>query len=580
MAGNRRHPGPPRNGGGATGLQPSRVPFVVDAPDPGLAPAISTDADSPEAEDSEMPRPKWQTPVTYNASNSASSAGSAGPASTINTPRARAAAPTRTASDPNKAAKTSVKTTPVARSDSVRNAPPAPKAWTVSKLTRHVRMALETQFRNVLLEGEISNFKRSAQGHLYFSLKDDAAQIRGVMFRNAARALKFEPDDGLEVTVRGQISVYEARGDYQLNITSMEPKGVGALQLAFDQMRAKLEKEGLFEASRKQQIPFMPRRIGVITSQTGAVIHDMINVLTRRMPGIPVVLHPSAVQGDIAPLGLITAMRYLNSVAHEQEIDVIIIGRGGGSMEDLWAFNDEELAREIAASAVPVISAVGHETDFTICDFVADLRAPTPSAAMELAVPNREDLLTKVGSLDSRLRLIQDQRLSNLRERLNSLSSRLQSPDYVIRQHIQKVEGLSDRLQMMLDNRVGVTRQRLDSLSQKLTIMDPRKELAGRKREIDQYADRLQHGMQNLIARRKDQLASKMELLDAKSPLTIMRRGYAAVLKPDGKLVRSASELETDETVQIQFEDGRMSAKIIESLGNPMAKPTTGPEKS
>ncbi|HAF89760.1 MAG TPA: exodeoxyribonuclease VII large subunit, partial [Deltaproteobacteria bacterium] len=313
------------------------------------------------------------------------------------------------------------------------------KPLTVTQLTRQISLLLEGKFQSLIVEAELSNVKKAASGHWYFSLKDDQSQIRGVMFRNAAAGLRFEPDNGLEVVVRGNITVYQMRGDYQIMVSSMEPKGLGALQLAFEQLKAKLEEEGLFAPEKKRLIPFLPRKIGIVTSSTGAVIHDMLTVLERRFPGIPVLFFPAAVQGETAVPSLVEGINHMNNIRESAQIDVLIVGRGGGSMEDLWAFNDEKLARAIFSSEIPVISAVGHETDFTIADFVSDLRAPTPSSALELAVPNKKDLKYTVSQKQERLQGTLLQMLGRLQEKFEAAQRRLASPSTALRQYAQRV---------------------------------------------------------------------------------------------------------------------------------------------
>src|SRR5437016_1150197 len=283
-------------------------------------------------------------------------------------------------------------------------APPTRRVWTVRDLVSTVRTAVEREYTDIFVEGEISNYRPAASGHLYFTLKDGDAQLRIVMFRTQARLLRFKPADGLQVIARGRVTIYEPRGELQLSAEYLEPKGAGALQVAFEQLKAKLAEEGLFDAARKKPIPPMPRRIGIVTSPSGAAIRDMLNVLRRRHESVNVLIFPAQVQGESAAGEVLLGLKYFNSAAAAKlGVDVIIVARGGGSAEDLAAFNDEALARAIAASKIPVISAIGHETDFTIADFVADLRAPTPSAAAELVIGTKQQLEERVGSLNQRL---------------------------------------------------------------------------------------------------------------------------------------------------------------------------------
>ncbi|MBF0289792.1 MAG: exodeoxyribonuclease VII large subunit [SAR324 cluster bacterium] len=414
---------------------------------------------------------------------------------------------------------TSKKIEPIQQNDSV--AQESPKIWTVSKLTRHIRLTLESQFRSLILEGELSNFKRSTPGHLYFQIKDNQAQIRGVMFRQAARFLKFEPSDGLEVIIKGHISVYEPRGDYQIQVSSMEPKGLGSLQLAFEQLKEKLEQEGLFHSDHKQTIPFFPRRIGIVTSPTGAVIHDMLHVLKRRCPIVPVLLYPAAVQGDQASPKLIEAIQYFNQIRESHQIDVIIIGRGGGSIEDLWAFNNEELVRTIFHSEIPVISAVGHETDFTLADFASDLRAPTPSAAMELAVPEIQDLTASLKDRETRLLTAIRRHIQQHQANIVMTTQRLRSPDFIIHQHMQRLDDLSHRLQIF---------------------------------------------MQNKLLQSKDQLTQKIELLNSLNPLAVIKRGYGLILNDSQKMVQSIHTVQEDDALIIHLSDGKLKTRIEKKL--------------
>lgn len=320
------------------------------------------------------------------------------------------------------------------------------KIYQVSELTREIRNVLEERFPEVWVEGEISNFRPAGSGHFYFSLKDDQSQIRVVMFRGAQSGLRFRPENGLAVLCYGRLTVYEPRGEYQVIIEHMEPKGIGARELAFEQLKKKLEGEGLFDPSRKRPIPYLPRRVGIVTSPTGAVIRDMIHVLTRRFPNIRVLLNPVVVQGEGAAGEIAQAITEMNE---RDDVDVLIVGRGGGSIEDLWAFNEEVVARAIGVSRIPVISAVGHETDFTIADFVADLRAPTPSAAAELAVPVKEDLLLMLR--ERCRRLLRDTRLAepllrldHLREGLlTHLAHRLEINREGIRRFLKNLESLN-----------------------------------------------------------------------------------------------------------------------------------------
>jgi exodeoxyribonuclease VII large subunit len=343
--------------------------------------------------------------------------------------------------------------------------------YSVSELTAEVKSVLEDGFSAVWVEAEISNFKHHTSGHMYFTLKDAEAQIRAVMFRGQNRLLKFQPKDGLAVLVFGTVTVYERRGEYQINVEFMEPKGVGALQLAFEQLKARLEAEGLFDEARKRPLPRLPRKIGIITSPTGAVIRDMLTILGRRFPGLAILIHPVQVQGETAAPEIAEAIGHMGQ---RPDLDVLVVARGGGSLEDLWAFNEEIVARAIAASPIPVISAVGHETDVTIADFVADLRAPTPSAAAELVVAHRDELRQRVDELAARAVAAVGSLLAVQRARVQMLGRHLVvlSPVVQVRRQAERLQGMKHRLtawwrmaRMLRQERLKVLAGKLESLS-------------------------------------------------------------------------------------------------------------------
>jgi len=385
--------------------------------------------------------------------------------------------------------------------------------YTISQLTSEIREILEGRFGDVWLEGEISNFKPATSGHFYFSLKDEKAQIRGVMFRGANSRLRFQLENGLHVVASGRVSVYEPRGEYQIIIERMEPKGLGALQLAFEQLKKKLGDEGLFEQSRKRELPFLPSKIGIVTSPTGAVIRDMIHVLTRRWPGVHVLLHPVQVQGSGAGQEIADAIRTMGA---RGDLDLLIVGRGGGSIEDLWAFNEEVVARAIVASPIPVISAVGHETDFTIADFVADLRAPTPSAAAELAVPVWSDLSHTVGQARRRLYQAMEQKIDNARLMLKRWEAFFRDPTRRMTELLLRLDHIRERL-------IASASHRIDFL--------------------------------------KERLQGARKQLEALNPLSILERGYA-VVTPEGGLrpLRSPLEVKDGERLKIRLYEGELTA--------------------
>jgi exodeoxyribonuclease VII large subunit len=394
---------------------------------------------------------------------------------------------------------------------------PGRRVYTVSALTTEVKAVLEASFPAIWVEGEISNFKHHTSGHMYFTLKDAQAQIRGVMFRGHNRLLRFQPTDGLAVLVCGAVTVYERRGDYQITAEFMEPKGVGALQLAFEQLKARLEAEGLFRDSRKRPLPLLPRKIGIVTSPTGAVIRDMLTIIGRRFPGLEVLIHPVAVQGAGAAGEIAAALRRLGS---RGDLDVLIVARGGGSLEDLWAFNEEIVARALAASPIPVISAVGHETDVTIADFVADLRAPTPSAAAELVVAQRDELRLRVDEL--------------------------------------AVRGLSALQRVMT-----VRRSRVEMLGRHLLLLSPVAQLA-------RQADRLQGLRRRLGAWwvlfrtvRSERLARAAATLESLSPLGILGRGYSICFAlPGRRILKAAAEVHQGSTVAVRLHQGELQCVV------------------
>src|SRR3954471_19325583 len=370
-------------------------------------------------------------------------------------------------------------------------APPSRQVWTVRDLVSTIRTAVERQYTDVFVEGEISNYRPASSGHLYFTLKDGDAQLRIVMFRTQARLLRFKPADGMQIIARGRVTVYEARGELQLSAEYLEPKGAGALQVAFEQLKAKLAQEGLFDASRKKPMPAMPQRIGVVTSPQGAAIHDMLNIIKRRHENVHVVIYPAQVQGEGAAAEVATGVRYFNSPAAAKvlgaPVDVIIVARGGGSVEDLWAFNNEGLARTIASSEIPVISAVGHETDFTIADFVADMRAPTPSAAAELVIESKHQITERVAALQQRLARAARYRLLMARSKFSDLSkhaSFARITDLLNRRQ-QRIDELIYRLAGAEANAIRRLRSRVDLATSRIRAHDLRRVLASLRHQAD-----------------------------------------------------------------------------------------------
>lgn len=391
----------------------------------------------------------------------------------------------------------------------------------VSQLNRYIKMNFDADenLANIFISGEISNFTNHYRtGHLYFTLKDDSAAVRAVMFNSSAKRLKFMPEDGMKVIARGRVSVYEASGQYQLYVDDMQPDGVGALNLAYEQLKEKLQKEGLFSEHHKKPLPPYPEKVGVITSPTGAAVRDIINVLGRRFPYAEIVFCPVLVQGDGAHLQLTDAVNMFNS---ERAADVIIIGRGGGSIEDLWEFNDEGLARAVYNSEIPVISAVGHETDFTICDFVADMRAPTPSAAAELAVPDANELQYALSALKNRMFL--------------NVSS-----------------GIADR------------RSRLEYLTSKGVLKSPDEMLSNRSQRLDTAFSKMLSSYENRIGGKKVEFISTATALSKLDPMSVLMRGFAFVSDKNGKNVYSSQALAKGDKINVRFHDGSAVCEVKE----------------
>ena len=395
--------------------------------------------------------------------------------------------------------------------------------FSVSQINEYLRMIMDGDrvLSSVFIRGEISNYKLYSSGHAYFTLKDEEGQLRAVMFRSYASRLIFSPADGMRVIVHGRISVYGASGQYQLYADEMQPDGAGSLALRYEQLKRKLEEEGLFEASRKKPLPMYPGRIGVITSPTGAAVHDMINVLGRRYPLAQMILFPSLVQGAEAPAQLMAGLEFFSVTGI---VDVIILGRGGGSAEDLWAFNDESLARAVAACPIPVISAVGHESDFTICDFVADRRAPTPSAAAELAVPDRRELIGQLEATGARMKTLVEGSLGRSRRYLEQLASA---------RAFQRPQSLIEPYHLLLD--------------QKEQILERSMEICLRENGLT--------------------LGKCTAKLEALNPLAVLARGYAAVSNVEGQAVLRAKELREHEPITIRFSDGLVSAEVTSVKG-------------
>lgn len=436
-------------------------------------------------------------------------------------------------------------------------------ALTVSELTYRIKDLLEGEFPDLWVRGEISNFKHHSSGHWYFTLKDAHAQLSCVCFRLQNRLIRFRPEDGLEVYARGRLSVYEKRGEYRLLVDYMEPVGVGSLQLAFEQLKARLAAEGLFDPERKRPLPLMPRKIGVITSPTGAVIRDILRILKRRNRGIDVLIFPVRVQGDGAAEEIAEAIRILN---RRDDLDVLIVGRGGGSIEDLWAFNEEVVARAIFHSRIPIISAVGHETDFTIADFVADVRAPTPSAAAEMVAARRDELIERFAALELRLVKATRYLIVRRRERLSQLQARpgLMRARNLVQQALQRADDLDYRLQIAMTKRLRAAREHFAALSLRLTAQRPSRRLAETRGRLALLQNRLNATIRERIQTARRHLSSAVGKLDALSPLAVLSRGYAIVWNERGAIVRDATDVSVGDRLRVRLFKGQVNVRTEE----------------
>jgi len=448
--------------------------------------------------------------------------------------------------------------------------PPERRVWTVRALVSAVRSHIEREYSDCWVEGEISNLRIPDSGHLYFTLKEESAQIRVVMFRSSAKLLRFRPENGLRVTVRGRITVYEDRGELQISAEFMEPQGAGALQLAFEQLKARLQAEGLFEASRKKPIPPLPQRIGIITSPQGAALRDILNILARRHHSANVLIYPVQVQGDSAPGEVMAGLRYFHQELRHQDlrrgiaVEVIIIARGGGSAEDLAGFNHEGLARAVADSKIPVISAIGHETDFTIVDFVADLRAPTPSAAAELVIRSRQEIETQAEDLYRRLE-------RGLRYRLlmahQELADRAQHAAFArtmdgIHRRQQKLDEQRFRLEKAERQLLERCHRRCENVSATVRHYDARRRLAAIRQQLQAQVANLAAATHTRLLESRGALDRRTASLEALSPLAILNRGYALVFDAKGRLVKDAARLKAGDELLARLARGRFRARV------------------
>ena len=450
--------------------------------------------------------------------------------------------------------------------------PPERRVWTVRALVSAVRSHIEREYSDCWVEGEISNLRIPDSGHLYFTLKEESAQIRVVMFRSSAKLLRFRPDNGLHVTVRGRITVYEDRGELQISAEFMEPKGAGALQLAFEQLKARLAAEGLFEASRKKAIPALPQRIGIITSPQGAALRDILNILERRHHSANVLIYPAQVQGESAPGEVMAGLRHFHLQLNQPgrdgaAVEVIIIARGGGSVEDLACFNHEGLARAVANSKIPVISAIGHETDFTIVDFVADLRAPTPSAAAELVIRSRQEIEAQAEDMYRRLERAVRYRLLMARQ---DLTERAQHGAFA-----RMMDGIHRRQQKLDDHRFRLEKaerqllqgyqRRCETVAAAVRHYDARRRLAAVRQQLDAQIANLASSIHTRLLETRSILERRTASLEALSPVAILNRGYALVFDAAGSLVNDASQVQAGDEISARLARGRIRARVTAS---------------
>jgi exodeoxyribonuclease VII large subunit len=441
------------------------------------------------------------------------------------------------------------------------NLAPERKIWSVSELTGRIRDLLAAEFADIWVEGEISNCHAAQSGHLYFTLKDAKAQVRCICFRNQVRLLKFRPEDGLHVTVRGSVGVYEPRGEYQVYVEYIEPVGMGALQLAFEQLKKRLEAEGLFDAARKKPLPVLPRRIGLVTSPRGAAVRDVLRILLRRFPNVHLILYPVRVQGEGAARDIVEAIGYFNL---QKMVDVIVLARGGGSLEDLWAFNEEAVARAIAAATIPIISGVGHETDFTIADFVADVRASTPSAAAEIVVRTRQEFDHHVAQLQQKMYQRMRYLLLEWRHRLQELAAHpgFRRLEDLLRVYRQQADEFIGRLALALQGRLERARRRFTVAETRIAAFDLRARITALRLRLEQRSGDLRARVERFLVLKRQRMERLRLQLDERSPLRVLERGYAIVYDAAGNVVRAAEQVGIGDEVAVQLARGRLAAEV------------------
>jgi exodeoxyribonuclease VII large subunit len=455
-------------------------------------------------------------------------------------------------------------TSPPGVPDLFSQAVPPKQIFTVSELTGLLRTSIEEQFSDIWLEGELSNLRAPGSGHIYCTLKDKTSQIRAVLFRSSAMRLRFALQEGMQVVVRGRLTVYEPRGEYQIVLDTVEPKGIGALQLAFEQLKERLAAEGLFDRDRKKSIPAFPRTVGVVTSLTGAALRDILAVLRRRWPRLHILIAPVQVQGESAGRQVAEALAALNE---RGSVDVIIVGRGGGSLEDLWSFNEEVVVRAIAASSVPVVSAVGHEIDVTLADFVADLRAPTPSAAAEAVVPVLAEVVERLRELTVRAGQMMLRHCAFERQRLDAGIRGVTDVRFRLQEAAQRTDDMVDRLRETVQHLIASGRERIHDAQRDLSGLNPILVIKQGLATIPQFSKRLDGRMEGMLAGHRHRVHALLAQLNTLSPLATLGRGYSILHRvPDGRILRRANDAEVGQELEAQLASGRLGCVITRVL--------------
>lgn len=446
--------------------------------------------------------------------------------------------------------------------------PSSPPIFTVSRLNQTVRQLLEMEMGQIWLSGEISNLSQPSSGHWYFTLKDDRAQVRCAMFRNSNRRVAFRPQNGQQILMRATITLYEPRGDYQLIAESMQPAGDGLLQQQFEQLKQRLQEEGLFDSAHKKPLPSPARCVGVVTSSSGAALHDILNVLQRRDPSLPIIIYPTAVQGVDAPMQIVRAIELANQ---RKECDVLIVGRGGGSLEDLWSFNDERVAKAIFASQIPIVSAVGHETDVTIADFVGDLRAPTPSAAAELVSRNQTELMRQMLSQQQRMEMAMDYYLARHQQRFTRLNHRLQQqhPQLRLARQNTLLLKLRRRLDEAVQTRLRLAERQQERLSQHLNQQQPSAQIQRNQQRLAQIHNRMELLIQRQLSSNRERFGALCSQLEGVSPLATLSRGFSVTQSPNGNVLKSVKQVNNGELLKTRLQDGWIESTVTAITPHP-----------